>query len=990
MIPALVCHNNKEEGEGGIHDIMPGTLINTLYPPQIATFMKAFLNTESAVVKFSLSPYNEETDIKRVHVSVTSQKSNANVLKGNNGVYVVEEGDFEFGDDGMYRISIPVSALSSSGWGINQFYKIQLRFDCNDNPNDTNIDWNSDNADQQKKQRDYMLSYQEYFSEWSSVCLIKPISEPSLSMRKFDDSIGSVIAFNKGIIPVSGNVKFENAKESETLESYQIQILSVDTKEVLYETAKTYTNENKNPNEINARINLQSLDTDKNSQFILKILAVTKNQYSFSKSYTFQIAEFSTEEKFNPLITIDGIDYDSNGQPKDITIRNEDGIVVVHVKNDNAVFGILYVKRASSLDNFSSYEDIYSKKVNGSIDITIEDNTVSSLVWYRYYVQLEDSSGTLTEVFRSHRVIPNFYDAIISRGDRQLRLKYNYKVSSLKPVVNRAKIDTLGGKYPKFAENAVLNYKQFGITGVLSAINDENQLFLNQVEYFGDDRDGKNEYSNFLAYNQVYYTDIPKDQQDEDEILPEDYRQGFRRDNSKGVYLNYDAYMYNDFFWEREFREEAVKWLNDGEPKLYRSMTEGSMIVMITDVNLTPNNSLSRRMYDFSATVYEIADASSLETLDDLGIYSRTLVSDNDLSSTGEIPSEDYAEKQSVGQLYHYATVGGENVLDVITEDLQHRYAGVLSDREIFDVRINNVKVFFEDKPKMYYFDGESFNNFSIGSNEQVVNPNRPEEKIKLGYKLEFVSESSPNRVQIFVNEKGYYQFPDFVSLKSLVFGNGVGTVTVEYLLDYKEKKSRISSPSMITISETVVGQESGTYSANEYLGNIIKSKYNFIKYDSKGVSQYYQKMQFWKGISLDVTPYAIAHIKYRGMDNYTDYMVGKTGILNLLKDFKIEDMCFLGIRMEEKEDTSLSGYLREWECCFDDKGYSDISQVVSPSVNTVYSIGDKLKIYYRDGHWYDYKKELDSDKKSKKTGIAAVPVQGTVNYYGDIVQTNY
>ncbi len=58
---------------------------------------------------------------------------------------------------------------------------------------------------------------------------------------------------------------------------------------------------------------------------------------------------------------------------------------------------------------------------------------------------------------------------------------------------------------------------------------------------------------------------------------------------------------------ERKFRDAVMSWFSDGKPKLFRSETEGNMIVMITTPSFTPflNN---RKLYSFSATVTEIAE----------------------------------------------------------------------------------------------------------------------------------------------------------------------------------------------------------------------------------------------------------------------------------------------------------------------------------------------------------------------------------------------
>ena len=49
-------------------------------------------------------------------------------------------------------------------------------------------------------------------------------------------------------------------------------------------------------------------------------------------------------------------------------------------------------------------------------------------------------------------------------------------------------------------------------------------------------------------------------------------------------------------------------WLSDGKPKLFRSETEGNMIVMISGVSFTPQDKSSRMVYSLSCTVTEIAE----------------------------------------------------------------------------------------------------------------------------------------------------------------------------------------------------------------------------------------------------------------------------------------------------------------------------------------------------------------------------------------------
>lgn len=59
-------------------------------------------------------------------------------------------------------------------------------------------------------------------------------------------------------------------------------------------------------------------------------------------------------------------------------------------------------------------------------------------------------------------------------------------------------------------------------------------------------------------------------------------------------------------FVERKFREKVMEWLADGRPKLFRSETEGNLIVVLSGVNFSPLLK-NRMVYSLSATVTEIA-----------------------------------------------------------------------------------------------------------------------------------------------------------------------------------------------------------------------------------------------------------------------------------------------------------------------------------------------------------------------------------------------
>jgi hypothetical protein len=57
---------------------------------------------------------------------------------------------------------------------------------------------------------------------------------------------------------------------------------------------------------------------------------------------------------------------------------------------------------------------------------------------------------------------------------------------------------------------------------------------------------------------------------------------------------------------EKEFKMEVMNWLNNGEPKLFRSPAEGNYLVRLMNISLSPNDTLGRMIHTFSATAYEV------------------------------------------------------------------------------------------------------------------------------------------------------------------------------------------------------------------------------------------------------------------------------------------------------------------------------------------------------------------------------------------------
>jgi hypothetical protein len=84
------------------------------------------------------------------------------------------------------------------------------------------------------------------------------------------------------------------------------------------------------------------------------------------------------------------------------------------------------------------------------------------------YEQNPDRLGIYHTVFSHNPIYMDFEDAYLFDGERQLRIRFNPKVTSFKSARLESKMDTLGGKFPFIFRNGNVEYKEFPISGLLS------------------------------------------------------------------------------------------------------------------------------------------------------------------------------------------------------------------------------------------------------------------------------------------------------------------------------------------------------------------------------------------------------------------------------------------------------------------------------------------------------------------------------------------
>ena len=269
-----------------------------LYPPIVDTYMPAFLYTESCKIYFSLSPYNNFNDIKYAQVVLTYQNSNLTALNSKhypNEIKVcdIAEDNTVSNTNKKYYITINQNDLNDEFFLINNYYKVQIRFVSKEAKTLTELN----NVGAYKETAAWLLENRDYFSEWSTVCLIRGIAKPVLKMA---DYITNGNSFSSRSLQVLGSLSFNPTYEKETLKSYQI-FLQENGNKIIEKTNIIYTNI-LNPNEIN--YTLKSL-LKKDTQYNLIIKFVTKNLYESQQTFSINTTDEGIDFKdLNLVVSI--------------------------------------------------------------------------------------------------------------------------------------------------------------------------------------------------------------------------------------------------------------------------------------------------------------------------------------------------------------------------------------------------------------------------------------------------------------------------------------------------------------------------------------------------------------------------------------------------------------------------------------------------------------------------------------------------------------
>ena len=607
-----------------------------LYPPITSSWMPAFKQTEKAKIYFSISNFNNIDEIKYAQVTCVSQNTNLSIL--NKSVYplgikmltynsnqqaqtgfsidVNRQGDDKYYIEiSPYDLQDPELINNQNGFYNNQYYKIQIRLASieattwDEAPNSLYA-WNVENLDK--------------LSEWSRICIIRPITQPYISLKTTITKDGQIVIdeldpSNSNSIPnafigLQGKMYFNDIMEQEVLDHYNI---------ILYQNGlEVYNSQNifvdsENPNQIYYSLpyNLQNT-----LNYILLLKYETINGYSDSISYPLTI-ELNSYDDLNARMYVLP-DEENAFMAVWLTTRLDEGQLYVDYNQSlydayaiyqnqlqllNTTIGgnisdYITILRASDKDNFTYWEDIHTENLLDYQDINYVylDYTAEAGVLYRYAIQKrsvlggrgkaiyemkDDPDHPGQQILADPKLFAPEYIYLITK-DTQLKIKFNADVSSIKPIVSENSTETIGSQFPFVMRNGNVHYRKFNISGLVSTLVDleAGETWNPETHRFLDNDYERNKKAFYGDKYQYYQNYAMKDNR------PDDY--------------------YTDIIYEKKYRDKVFQYLNDGKIKLFKSTPEGNIMVRLMDVSLNPEKGLGRSIYSFQATAIEIAECN--------------------------------------------------------------------------------------------------------------------------------------------------------------------------------------------------------------------------------------------------------------------------------------------------------------------------------------------------------------------------------------------
>lgn len=874
----------------------------SIYPPIVNSYEPAFVAGSNSTLRvyFSLSSLSSSASTFLTSVSDTGMASAFNIqaqVFDKNGKSVVNTqsnpSTSRYRSAGIilnlnakqvkpgenyYYIVINNSDIKN-GWIVGMKYKVQLRL--------STVLYNPNTH---PKQEVWLQEFSNSFSEWSSYTYTKAISNMTVQVPLFDyDSSDSSSFYNENTVytladvDLFGSIFNENSESNELYDTFRVCLYKNDT--LIEDSGDVDRISLGNESESYFRYKFKT-KFQQSTEYMISLSFITINKYSLDKPLVFRfvVSNLAVEENKIFLTTIDDNKDDLLADKTTLEEEEDEGRIGLKLYSqiDKPWYGNICIRRASQEDNFATWEDIailvIKEKVINDLDIYY-DYTIQSGVWYKYATQIIGIDGARSELNEIVTPIQRLfnYSFLLGQNNQQLKLQFDNTISSFKDQILDSKTETIGSKYPYISRNAIVNYKTFPINALITYWMDEYNTFLSN---------GKKDIYNY--------------------------------DNIVELYDNYaeehNRYQY-DYTYEKDFRELVLKFLEDGKPKLFKSPTEGNIIVRLMNVSCSPNQSLDRMIYSVSMNADEIAD-NTMENYLKYGFY-----------NPGEYGTDFSTSSYYIGQIDGKFNAGNNAInSDNIFKKIYEKYDSQTMNKAGFTQRltsISRIKITING----YYMNVNGVETY-IPNHQMRIKNNSGDLVVGNNLLLNYLG-GNETLITIY-DPRGIYEFDSLLTF--YYTGDGVNNDSLCLLNDDEGLVTAINATVDFVYSLT-----NAPYRAHDIL----------LRTPRYGIGQFYEEVQpgtsitnilyykhyvesnsvfkYLRGISsieIEANPHTVFGIK-DDLDGEIEYHeVNETGILRLYEISNIALLTYVGKRYlkEPYNESTVSEEIITEDVFYDDK----------------------------------------------------------------------